>query len=126
MQDSQFARRAAVVAAPISVTPTRLRTFCANGLTAIRPGHYSTGMISEFSQLSQKIGQLAEQSASLRRENAELRQYAISLGAENAELHRRMQQAHERVAAVIARLPAEPAEHAANSLTEEHDAEASA
>jgi cell division protein ZapB len=83
-------------------------------------------MISEFSQLSQKIGQLAELTVSLRRENAELRQYAVSLGAENAELHRRMQQAHERVAAVIARLPVEPAEDTIEPVTEEHDAEASA
>lgn len=76
-------------------------------------------MISDFSQLSQKISQLAELTVSLRRENAELRQYAVSLGAENAELHRRMQQAHARVSALMERLPAEP-------QIEQHDAEESA
>ena len=101
-------------------------SFCANGLTPIRLRHYSDGMISDFSQLSQKIGQLAELTVSLRRENAELRQCAASLGAENAELQRRMQQAHERVTVVIARLPVEPDEDVAEPLTEEHDAEASA
>lgn len=65
-------------------------------------------MISDFTQLSEKVGQLAELAISLRRENAELQKYAVSLAVDNAELTRRMQEAHDRVAALLERLPADP------------------
>ena len=106
-----------------------LCTKCVNRLTQIRLRHYSGGMISDFTQLAQKVTQLAELAAMLRRENAELRQHAAGLGTQNAELQLRMQQAHARVSAVLARLPAEPvdtAEHEASDGHVEHNAEESA
>ena len=63
-------------------------------------------MISEFHQLSEKIGQLAGLARSLRRENADLRQAMAALGEENADLSRRIQQAHERVTALLEKIPA--------------------
>ncbi|GGC09081.1 hypothetical protein GCM10007205_17790 [Oxalicibacterium flavum] len=63
-------------------------------------------MISDFHTLSDKIGQLAALTQSLRSENAELRLRATALTAENAELARRMQEAHDRVAALIEQIPA--------------------
>jgi cell division protein ZapB len=63
-------------------------------------------MISEFHQLSEKIGQLAELARSLRRENADLRRAMAALGEENTDLSRRIQQAHERVAALLEKFPA--------------------
>lgn len=63
-------------------------------------------MISDFQDLSEKISQLAELTQALRSENAELRMRAVSLEAENAELAHRMQQAHDRVAALLEKIPA--------------------
>lgn len=62
-------------------------------------------MISDFLQLSDKINQLAELAVSLRRENADLRLNVAALAAENADLSRRMQEAHERVAALLDQIP---------------------
>lgn len=70
---------------------------------------YSGEMISDFHNLSEKISRLADLTQSLRRENAELRIRSVALAAENAELARRMQEAHERVAALLEKIPA-PAE----------------
>jgi cell division protein ZapB len=75
-------------------------------LTEIRRPYYSGRMISEFHQLSEKIGQLAELARSLRRENADLRRAMAALGEENTDLSRRIQQAHERVAALLEKIPA--------------------
>ncbi|MFJ7565397.1 DUF904 domain-containing protein [Herminiimonas sp. NPDC097707] len=76
--------------------------------------NYSDDMISDFHQLSEKISQLADLTQSLRSENADLRITSIALAAENAELTRRMQEAHERVAALLEKIPApEPDEEAA-------------
>lgn len=74
-------------------------------LTAIPLQHYSGAMTSEFDQLSDKIGQLASLTQSLRQENAELRRTIAVLSAENVDLAGRMQQAHQRVAALLAKLP---------------------
>jgi FtsZ-binding cell division protein ZapB len=63
-------------------------------------------MISEFHQLSEKIDQLAELARSLRRENADLRRTMAALGEENADLSRRIQQAHDRVSALLEKIPA--------------------
>lgn len=63
-------------------------------------------MISEFDQLSAKVSELAALAQSLRRENADLRQTSATLVSANAELSRRMQQAHDRVAALLANIPA--------------------
>lgn len=78
-----------------------------NLLTKIPLRHYSGGMISEFHQLSEKVQELAALAQTLRRENADLRQATAVLISENAELARRMQEAHQRVAALLATIPAE-------------------
>jgi cell division protein ZapB len=75
-------------------------------LTAIPPHIYSGGMISDFHDLSEKISQLAALTQSLRSENAELRLRSVALAAENAELARRMQEAHDRVSALLEKIPA--------------------
>jgi len=67
-------------------------------------------MISDFNQLSQKIGQLAEMAQTLRRENAALRLDAVALAAENADLLRRIEEAHQRVTALLERIPAPDAD----------------
>ena len=77
-----------------------------NLLTQIRLPYYSGGMLSEFHQLSEKVDQLAELAQSLRRENADLRLTLASLTAENADLSRRIQEAYQRVAALLEKIPA--------------------
>lgn len=67
--------------------------------------NYSSAMISDFKLLLEKIQQLADLSASLRRENADLRHQSARLQADNAELAQRMQEAHERIVTVMAQLP---------------------
>ncbi|WP_370652336.1 DUF904 domain-containing protein [Herminiimonas sp.] len=67
--------------------------------------HYSGGMISDFHTLSEKISLLAELTHALRSENADLRLKSAALAAENAELERRMQEAHERVTALLEKIP---------------------
>ena len=64
-------------------------------------------MISEFKHLLEKIQQLADLSASLRLENADLRHQALTLQADNTVLAQRMREAHERVQAVLQRLPSD-------------------
>jgi ribosomal protein L29 len=63
-------------------------------------------MVSEFHQLSEKISQLAELAHALRRENADLRMQLAAIASENTELARRMEEAHQRVAALLAKIPA--------------------
>ena len=74
-------------------------------MTEINFAHYSVGMISDFNQLSEKIGRLAEMARALRRENAELRSNAANLKAENADLLQRIEEAHQRVTALLDRIP---------------------
>ncbi len=74
-------------------------------MTEIRSPDYSAGMVSEFSSLLDKVRQLAELSASLRRENAELRASLATLTEDNARLASRMKEAHDRVAALIDAMP---------------------
>ncbi|MCW5300717.1 DUF904 domain-containing protein [Herbaspirillum lusitanum] len=62
-------------------------------------------MSSEFHQLSEKVAQLAAMTQSLRRENADLRLNVAALTTENAELSQRMDEAHQRVAALLDKLP---------------------
>jgi cell division protein ZapB len=81
-----------------------------NLLTEIQLHHYSCGMLSEFHQLSDKISHLAELAHSLRRENAELRLQVATLTAENADLSQRIQEASQRVMALLEKIPA-PDEH---------------
>jgi cell division protein ZapB len=83
-------------------------------LTALHLPHYSDGMNSEFDLLSEKINGLAELAHALRRENAELRLKIAEMTAENSELSKRMLEAHQRVSALLEKLP----------LLTEHDEEA--
>jgi cell division protein ZapB len=75
-------------------------------LTAIRLPPYSGGMISEFQELSDKIALLAEMTQSLRRENAQLRQANAALVVENIGFQKRLGEAHSRVEALLATIPA--------------------
>lgn len=68
-------------------------------------GLYSGGMNADFDLLAEKINGLADLAHALRRENAELRLKVSAVSAENAELSRRMLEAHQRVAALLAKLP---------------------
>jgi regulator of replication initiation timing len=62
-------------------------------------------MISEFHQLVEKVGRLAELARTLRRENADLRLNLAALAAENADLTRRMEEAHQRVSMLLDKIP---------------------
>lgn len=64
-------------------------------------------MISDFELLAEKVARLAELAHALRSENAGLRNDLMSLTTQNADLQQRMHQAHDRVAALLAQLPAE-------------------
>jgi cell division protein ZapB len=74
-------------------------------LTEIRLPYYSDEMISDFQLLSEKINQLAALTQSLRRDNAELRLSAAALAAENSDLAQRIQEAHQRVSALLESIP---------------------
>ena len=67
-------------------------------------------MISEFELLAEKVGRLASLTQALRLENAELRRNAVGLAADNKDMQQRMQEAHQRVAALLAQLPDENAD----------------
>jgi cell division protein ZapB len=58
-------------------------------------------MITEFQQLAKKVDKLVELIRALRNENAELRAQLTQLAATNEDLTARIQQAHERVSAVL-------------------------
>jgi cell division protein ZapB len=62
-------------------------------------------MVSEFHLLAEKIHQLAELARGLRRENADLRVASAAMAAENAELNKRMHEAHRRVTALLEKIP---------------------
>lgn len=64
-------------------------------------------MVFDFTSLLDKVRQLAERSQALCSENADLRRELAALMAEHARLAQRMQEAHERVATLIASLPAD-------------------
>ncbi|MCH8619754.1 DUF904 domain-containing protein [Undibacterium sp. TS12] len=64
-------------------------------------------MISEFELLAEKVTRLSELAHALRSENARLRNEVTSVTTQNADLQHRMQQAHDRVSALLAQLPAE-------------------
>jgi chromosome segregation ATPase len=67
-------------------------------------------MISEFQDLSDKIGRLADLLAAQRRENAALRASNQQLSAENLAYAERLAEVQQRVEAVIDQLPAPEAE----------------
>ncbi|MBC7404778.1 MAG: DUF904 domain-containing protein [Cytophaga sp.] len=67
-------------------------------------------MISEFELLADKVERLASLTHALRLENGELRRHAVGLAAENKDMQSRMQEAHQRVAALLAQLPDENAD----------------
>ena len=62
-------------------------------------------MISEFEILADKVERLASLTHALRLENVELRRNAVNLAAENKDMQLRMQEAYQRVAALLAQLP---------------------
>lgn len=62
-------------------------------------------MNSEFNLLSEKIDKLAEMAQFLRHENAELRLRITAKSSENTILTEKMQQAHQRVSALLAQIP---------------------
>lgn len=64
-------------------------------------------MISDFELLSEKVAMLAELTHTLRSENASLRNDVALLATQKAEMQQRMQQASDRVSALLALLPAE-------------------
>jgi cell division protein ZapB len=82
-------------------------------------------MISEFNDLSDKINRLAELTQSLRRENATLRQSNAILAAENVAFMARLSEAQRRVEALLATIPAEPAddEPAGDAITNDETAQ---
>ncbi len=63
-------------------------------------------MIFDFHSLLDKVKQLVELTQALRSENAALRAEFTRLTDENARLAQRMQEAHDRVARLMASLPA--------------------
>ncbi|MEO6353884.1 MAG: DUF904 domain-containing protein [Burkholderiaceae bacterium] len=67
--------------------------------------HYSHKMNSEFNLLSEKIDKLAELTQFLRRENAELRLKNAAMSSENTILAAKIQQAHQRVSALLEQIP---------------------
>ena len=67
-----------------------------------------TNMILEFHQLSEKIQKLAELTHTLRRENADLRHRTIALQDENAELEPRIDEAYQRVVALLEKMQSLP------------------
>lgn len=84
-------------------------------------------MISDFHHLAEKIQELAALTDALRRENAELRKAMIAIVADNTDMAARMEQAHERIMAVMAQLPApEPEPEAENETNDLHDEEQAA
>jgi cell division protein ZapB len=62
-------------------------------------------MISEFNSLSDKVGRLALLTQTLRQENADLRLHLTSLNNDKEALVQRMDQAHRRIEALLAKLP---------------------
>ena len=64
-------------------------------------------MISEFEQLSMKVEQLVQLLSVLRNENSELRTQVNTLTTNNAALLLLINEAHERVAKVLGKLPNE-------------------
>ncbi len=70
-------------------------------------------MIFDFNSLLDKVRQLVELSQALRSENAALRSELASLSDQNASLEQRMHEAHDRVAKLIAALPAADADQEA-------------
>lgn len=62
-------------------------------------------MNSEFNLLSEKIDKLAELTQFLRRENAELRLKNAAMSSENTILAAKIQQAHQRVSALLEQIP---------------------
>jgi FtsZ-binding cell division protein ZapB len=82
---------------------------------------YSGGMISEFQELSDKIDQLAEMTAALRRENAQLRQANAALVVENMGYQRRLSEASGRVEALLEKIPSLDGDAEDDDLPEKED-----
>ncbi len=70
-------------------------------------------MVFDFTSLLEKVRQLSELTQALRGENAAWRSELALRAEENVRLAQRLQEAHERVSALIAALPAEAADQEA-------------
>lgn len=75
-------------------------------------------MISEFTDLSDKIDRLAALTQSLRRENATLRQSNAILAAENEAFMARLSEAQRRVEALLETIPPDTQDAALNHPVE--------
>ncbi len=76
-------------------------------------------MSSEFLQLAEKVTQLAQLAQSLREENAELRRKVKLLSEDNATLNGRVDEAYQRVSAVLSQLPVAEEEETTAPANEE-------
>lgn len=63
-------------------------------------------MIPDFQLLSEKINELAALAQALRRENADLRAAMITMVTDNTDMAARMEEAHQRVTALLEQMPA--------------------
>ncbi|HZG22386.1 MAG TPA: DUF904 domain-containing protein [Herbaspirillum sp.] len=79
-------------------------------------------MSSEFLQLAEKVTQLAKLAQRLREENAELRRKVKLLSEDNTTLTARVDDAYQRVSAVLAQLPVAEAEEEAAAAADEEAA----
>jgi cell division protein ZapB len=73
-------------------------------------------MNSDFDKLAEKIHRLADLATALRLENVQLRRTSTELTVENKELRGKMQEAHDRVEAVLEQLPKDKQENAEQSV----------
>ena len=78
-----------------------------NILTAIQLRYYSGAMTPDLHSLAEKIEQLALLAQRLRLENADLRLQLAAAISEKAELDHRVQEACQRTAALLDKLPQE-------------------
>jgi uncharacterized protein (TIGR02449 family) len=70
-------------------------------------------MIFDFQSMLDKVKQLAEMAQTLRSENTALRSEVAALTEQNTQLGQHMQEAHDRVAKLIDRLPSADADREA-------------
>ncbi len=74
-------------------------------MTSIQLRYYSGAMTPDLHSLAEKIEKLAQLAQRLRLENADLRLQLAAVMSEKAELDNRLQEACQRTAALLAKLP---------------------
>lgn len=75
-------------------------------------------MSSEFQQLADKVAQLVRLAQSLRDENTALRRNVKALTEDNTQLNQRIDEAYQRVVAVLSELPVAETEGSAEAAEE--------